>query len=118
MAYTWTNGETITAEKLNSHGGVFWIPVTSTQEEDNPDTEAVENKIIYATSVTYQELEEAVAAGLFPIMRVKSSDSDNYTYYFGFKYMAADGNYPAVYRFIDPHDRATLAYSSDGEITS
>lgn len=29
MAYTWTNGETITAEKLNSHGGVFWIPVTA-----------------------------------------------------------------------------------------
>lgn len=60
--YTWQSGDTVTAERLNNieqgvanaGGGVFIIPITST--EDGHD-------ITYSTTVTVSEIATALSSG-------------------------------------------------------
>ena len=65
MAYTWTNGEVITAEKLNQTGGsggggIFKVTVTAT----NPDnTEFTADKFA-------GEIYEAWQSGLLPVVEI------------------------------------------------
>ena len=50
MSYTWTTGEVITAEKLNSMGEVIYIPVT-------------DDYGVYSTDVSFEDAVYAITHG-------------------------------------------------------
>ena len=63
MSYTWTNGETITANKLNNTGGDGIFVVTQTQSGDN-----------YVLDKTYNEVLAAWNSGMLPVVVYNNSD--------------------------------------------
>lgn len=69
MAYTWTTGEVITADKLNNSGGNFVINFTSTYDETSGEYATTADKTIDEVIAAYDagQIPLAVIGGQFDL---------------------------------------------------